>query len=152
MGIISIAPLSRFAYGRGKEIAILLVFLNAAVYIFHSVFLLLIFSVFRRRKNKRKRKIFPLSVLFIASRQGVPKAMHFALDGKGVSVYTLRPKDKRSVCFRHFLDHFRADRTHDFTVRYTGEVICKDILETVFLVSRAAEDILTQNIRNNISF
>ena len=39
--------------------------------------------------------IFPLSVLFIAFRQGLPKAMHFTLDGKGVSVYNLRPKDKR---------------------------------------------------------
>ena len=38
--------------------------------------------------------IFPLSVLFIAFRQGLPKAMHLALDGKGVSVYTLRPKDE----------------------------------------------------------
>ena len=130
------------AHGRGKEIAILLVFLNAAVNIFHSIILLLIFSVFRRRKNKRKRKIFPLSVLFIAFRQGLPKAMHLALDGKGVSVYTSPPKDKRLVCLRHFLDHFRADRTHDFAVRYTGEVICKDILEPVFFVSRFAEYIL----------
>ena len=38
--------------------------------------------------------IFPLSVLFIASRQGLPKAMHFTLDGKGASVYNLRTKDK----------------------------------------------------------
>ena len=141
----------------------------------------MIFSVFRRRKNKRKRNIFPLSVLFITFRQGLPKAMHLALDGKGVSVYTLSSKqislalsfskakdrkgsicffplpkksllcksfsgalqsDKRLVCLRHFLDYFRADRTHDFAVRYTGEVICKNILEPVFFVSRFAEYIL----------
>lgn len=78
--------------------------------------------------------------------------MHFTLDGKGVSVYTLRPKDKRLVCLRHFLDHFRADRTHDFTVRYTCEVICKNILEPVFFVSRFAEYILIQNIGHEVGF
>ena len=114
--------------------------------------LLSIFSVFRRRKNKRKRKIFPLSVLFIVSRQGLPKAMHLALDGKGVSVYTLRPKDKRLVCLRHFLNHFRADRTYDLTVYHTGEVGGKNILEAVFLISHAAENILVQNVGYNIGF
>ena len=78
--------------------------------------------------------------------------MHFTLDGKGVSVYTSPPKDKRLVCLRHFLDHFRADRTHDFAVRYTGEVICKDILEPVFFISRFAEYILVQNVGYKVGF
>ena len=142
-----------FAYGRSKEIAILLVFLNAAVNIFHSIILLKFdFFCLSTEKKQTETQGLSLFVLFIAFRQGLLKAMYLALDGKGVSVYTLRPKDKRLVCLRHFLDHFRADRTHDFTVRYTGEVICKDILEPVFFISRAAEDIPVQNVGHKISF
>ena len=48
--------------------------------------------------------------------------MHFTLDGKGVSVYTLRPKDKYLICLWHFLDHFRADCSHDFAVYHTSEI------------------------------
>ena len=44
------------------------------------------FFVFRRRPDKRKRKLFPLSVFSVSFRQGLPKAMHFTLDEKGVSV------------------------------------------------------------------
>ena len=76
--------------------------------------------------------------------------MHFTLDGKGVSVYTLRPKDKRLVCLRHSLDHFRADRAYHFAVYHTGEIRGKDILETVFLIPHATDDVLIQNIGHKI--
>ena len=78
--------------------------------------------------------------------------MHLALDRQGVSVYTSPPKDKRLICLRHFLNHFRADRTHDFAVCHTGKIRGKDILEPVFFVSHTAEDILVQNVRNDIDF
>ena len=78
--------------------------------------------------------------------------MHLALDGKGVSVYTSPPKDKRLVCLRHFLDHFRADRTHDFAVYHTGEVGGKDILKAVFFISHRAKYIPAQNVGHKVGF
>ena len=36
----------------------------------------------------------PFAVLSVTFRQGLPKAMHLALDEKGVSVYALSAKDK----------------------------------------------------------
>ena len=96
--------------------------------------------------------IFPLSVLFIAFRQGLPKAMHFTLDGKGGSVYNLRPKDKRLIRLRHLLDHFRTDRTHDLAVHHTGETAGKDVLEPVFFIQRFTEYILVQNIGHEVGF
>ena len=78
--------------------------------------------------------------------------MHFTLDGKGVFVYTLRPKDKKSVCLRHFFDYFRADRAYNLAVYHTGEIGRKDILESVFLIPHATDDILIQNIGHEIRF
>ena len=52
------------------------------------------FLSFDGEKTNGNEKAFPLSVLSDPFRQGLPKAMHLALDEKDVSVYTLRPKDK----------------------------------------------------------
>lgn len=52
-----------------------------------------LFFVFRRKRTKRKRKVFPLSVRVLSFRQGLPQAMYFTLDGKGVFVYA--PPDER---------------------------------------------------------
>ena len=52
------------------------------------------FLSFDGEKTNGNGKGYLLSVLYIPFRQGLPKAMHLALDEKGVSVYTLRPKDK----------------------------------------------------------
>ena len=56
------------------------------------------------------------------------------------------------IRLRHFLDHFRADRTHNLAVRYTSEAAGKDILEPVFFISHLTEDVFVQNIGYKISF
>ena len=94
----------------------------------------------------------PLSVLSVTFHQGLPKAMYFTLGGKGVSVYTLRPKDNFLVCLRHSLDHFRADRAYNFAVCHTSEIGNKDILESVFFIPHATDDVLIQNIGHKIRF
>ena len=56
------------------------------------------------------------------------------------------------ICLRHFLDHFRADRAYNFAVCHTGEIGSKDILESVFFIPHATDDILIQNIRHKVGF
>ena len=56
------------------------------------------------------------------------------------------------ICLRHFLDHFRADRAYHFAVYHTGEIRSKDILESVFLIPHATDDVLIQNIGHEIRF
>ena len=74
--------------------------------------------------------------------------MHLALDGKSVSVYTLRPKDKYLVRLRHFFDYFLADFTHDFAVHNAGEVIRQNGFPVVY--PAMAEDILVHDIGNKV--
>ena len=104
----------------------------------------LIFFVFRQRTNKRKRKVIFLKVSFPPIRQGLPKAMHLALDGKGVFVYTLRPKDKFSVRLRHFCYNFLAHFAHDFAVFDAGEVVRKDCLPVVY--SARTKNVLVHDV------
>ena len=114
--------------------------------------MILFFLSFDGDKINGNAEFFPLSVPSVTFRQGLPKAMHFTLDGKGVFVYTLRPKDNFLICLRHFRDHFRADRAHNLAVRYTSKVGSKDILESVFLIPHATDDVLIQNIGHEIRF
>ena len=108
------------------------------------------FLSFDGEKTNGNEKAFPLSVLPVPFRQGLPKAMHFTLDEKGVSVYTLRPKDIILIRLRHFLDDFRADFAHDLALYHTSKILRQYILVAVFLIAHLAEDIFIQNVGYDI--
>ena len=74
--------------------------------------MILFFLSFDGDTKNGNAKFFHLSVQPVTFRQGLPKAMHFTLDGKGVFVYTLSSKQislalsfskakdrKGSICF-----------------------------------------------------
>ena len=52
----------------------------------------------------------------------------------------------------HSFDHFGTHFAHDLTVYHTGKVAGKYVLESVFLISHLAKDVVIQNIRHDIRF
>ena len=55
-----------------------------------------LFFVFRRKRTKRKRKVFPLSVRVLSFRQGLPQAMYLPLTESAFSFTLRRKKDKKN--------------------------------------------------------
>ena len=78
--------------------------------------------------------------------------MHFTLDGRCVSVYNLRTKDKNSICPRHLLYHLGTDFAHDLSVPDAGEIFGKYVFEALLLIAHGADDVLVQNVGYKVCF
>ena len=106
-------------YRRGKEIAILLVILDAAkcftrIFV-HVLILLLILMIFvylsAEKTQNGTAEVGLLFVMLFLSVKGCGNAMHLALDGTRGFVYTLRPKGKNN---RLFFTVYNTNRQPDF--------------------------------------